>query len=80
LPHGTLVIVLSVSTVCIGSGGGGWFTVTVNDSVPVLPASSVALHSTSVSPIENTEPEDGSQEIVILPPMSSFVYGSEQMA
>jgi hypothetical protein len=26
----------------------GGFTVTINDSVPVLPASSVALHCTSV--------------------------------
>ena len=45
----------------------------VNDSVAVLPASSVALHFTSVSPTGNTEPEGGSQEIVILPPTSSCV-------
>jgi hypothetical protein len=42
------------------SGGGDVVscTVTVNDSVAVLRASSVAVHPTTVSPIENVEPED----------------------
>ena len=50
------------SQVLVG-GVGGAFTVTVNDAVAVLPASSVALHSTVVSPTGNTEPDAGSQEI-----------------
>jgi hypothetical protein len=37
----------SSSIASAGVGGRG-FTVTINDSVPVLPASSVALHCTSV--------------------------------
>jgi hypothetical protein len=49
LPHGTFLIVFSVRTVWIDSlGGGGAFTITVNDAVPVLPAASVALHSTVI--------------------------------
>jgi hypothetical protein len=66
----------------VGGGGGGvaGFTATINDSVPVLPASSVALHCTVVFPIGNVVPEAGSQDIVMLPPTSSFVYRSEQMA
>ena len=52
---------------------GGGFTVTVNDALPVLPASSVALHSTWVSSTGNVEPEGGSHEIVMLPPTLSCV-------
>ena len=48
-------------------------TVIVNNAVAVLPASSVAVHSTVVLPIGNTEPEGGSHEIVISPPTSSCV-------
>jgi hypothetical protein len=77
---GTVMTGSVVSSAGGGGGGGGAFTVTINDAVSVLPATSVALHCTVVSPIGKTEPEDGSQEIVMLPPMSSFVYGSEQMA
>jgi hypothetical protein len=65
--------VMTGGVVSAGGGGGGAFTVTVNDAVPVLPASSVAVHCTVVSPTGNSVPEPGSQEIVILPPTSSCV-------
>src|SRR5215204_739123 len=60
---------MSSGTVMIG--GVVSCTVTVNDAVAVLPASSVAAHCTTVSPIGNVEPEGGSQTIVMLPPTLS---------
>ena len=67
-------ISFSIASVGVVGPGGGGFTVTVNDSgPPIFPASSVAVHCTSVSPTRNSEPEGGSQEIVMLPPTSSCV-------
>jgi hypothetical protein len=56
-----------------GSGGGGGFTLTVNDALFELSVASVAVHSTMVSPTGNSDPEVGSQEIVIFPPSLSCV-------
>ena len=60
-----------MSSGTVSVGGIVSCTVTVNDSVAVLPAASVAVHSTSVLPIGNSEPEGGSHKIVISPPISS---------
>jgi hypothetical protein len=56
-------------TGCVVSGGGGiGFTVTVKDALLKLPAASLALQFTRVSPSGNSEPEDGLQAIVRSPP------------
>jgi hypothetical protein len=76
LPGVPTIVAVSPSQVVVGRDGGvgGGFTVTVNDSgPPTLPASSVAMHSTSVLPIGKTEPEGGLQEIAISPPTLSCV-------
>jgi hypothetical protein len=70
----TSEISFSITSLGVVGPGGGGFTVTVNYSgPPTLPASSVAVHCTSVSPIGNSDPEGGSHEIVMSPPTSSCV-------
>ncbi len=54
------------------SGGAGGFTVTIKDDVAELPVASIAVQSTRVSPIMNSEPEDGSIEIAPSPPSLSL--------
>ena len=58
-------------------GGVVSTTVTVNDTVPVLPCESVALHVTIVVPSGNVEPDAGTQTTSAMGPSTSSVAVAE---